>query len=434
MPHITGVTNDADTTSGATDIISRIVTFAWDNSAAHVNYLISFQDNLESLKSKISQLTSLKSDVERRIELDEANQMTRLAVVNDWLHRVEAVEKEVNVLLQSCGIELRWLQRYSLGKELYKKLNTVAGLSSHGYFSVVADKSLPRRVDVKHESQTVGMNEIFEKVWSWLGDNEVKIIGIHGVGGVGKTSLLKKINNAFVQKDDNQSRRHNTIDVVIWVVVSKDFSMPNIQKEIGKRLGLTWSEDDDQNDKAQRILNVMSEKKFVILLDDVWQPLDLEAIGIPSPHHNNSKIVFTTRSKEICGDMDVDKKFKVPNLDWGQAWTLFQQKLGREALNAHPEIPKLAEAVARECNGLPLALITIGRAMRTKKTPHEWNHARSRLRQYATEFSGMENIPVILKLRKNVGDEYNLNPPSLSNVRNNGIPKTQTMIFVSIKA
>ena len=63
--------------------------------------------------------------------------------------------------------------------------------------------------------------------------------------------------------------------------------------------------------------------------------------------------------------------------------------MGKEALQSHPDIPKLAQVVANECDGLPLALITVGRAMTCKKTPHEWKHAIRVLKESASEFSTM---------------------------------------------
>ena len=91
--------------------------------------------------------------------------------------------------------------------------------------------------------------------------------------------------------------------------------------------------------------------------------------------NNGSKVVFTTRSEEICGRMEARKIVKVDCLEWDDAWDLFQKKVGDQTLCFHPDIPELARAVARECGGLPLALITIGRAMAYKKTPQEWRHA-----------------------------------------------------------
>ncbi|CAN6570812.1 unnamed protein product [Malus baccata var. baccata] len=87
--------------------------------------------------------------------------------------------------------------------------------------------------------------------------------------------------------------------------------------------------------------------------------------------------------------MGAHKKIEVECLAWDKAWTLFPEKLGDETLYIHPDIPTLAEVVAKECDGLPLALITVGRAMAGKKTPREWSHGIQVLKRSASELSGM---------------------------------------------
>ncbi|KAJ4718432.1 Disease resistance protein [Melia azedarach] len=172
-------------------------------------------------------------------------------------------------------------------------------------------------------------------------------------------------------------------DVVIWIVVSRDLQLEKIQHEIGKKIGL-WNEswkNRSFEEKARDIFKILGKKKFVFLLDDIWERVDLIKVGVPLPSAKNKcKIVFTTRSSDACGLMEADMKFKVECLTDEAAWKLFQKKVGEDTLNSHPDIPDLAKTVAKECGGLPLALKTVGRAMACRKTPQEWN----------SEFLGME--------------------------------------------
>ncbi|CAL8132767.1 unnamed protein product [Prunus armeniaca] len=125
-------------------------------------------------------------------------------------------------------------------------------------------------------------------------------------------------------------------------------------------------------------------------MDDLWEPVELTKVGVPAPDSRNRfKIVFTTRSEEVYGHMDAHKKIKLGCLTWDKAWNLFQEKVGKETLLLHPDIPEHAEIVAKKCGSLPLALITVGRVMACKKTPQEWKHAVQVLRRLASGFSGM---------------------------------------------
>ena len=63
------------------------------------------------------------------------------------------------------------------------------------------------------------------------------------------------------------------------------------------------------------------------------------------------------------------KGIEVKNLAWKEAFAMFQKYVGEDTINSHPHITKLAEIVTKECSGLSLALITLGRAMAGTQTP-----------------------------------------------------------------
>ena len=69
-------------------------------------------------------------------------------------------------------------------------------------------------------------------------------------------------------------------------------------------------------------------------------------------------------------------------------------------LNSHPDILQLDEIAARESQVLPLALVTIGRAMAGKNSPQEWEPAIRMLKTYSSKFSGMgDHVFSVLKFR-----------------------------------
>jgi len=147
-----------------------------------------------------------------------------------------------------------------------------------------------------------------------------------------------------------------------------------IQDEIGKKLKLKLPEGDDVKSRANNIFKSLKTKKFLILLDDVWNRTDLEAVGIPYPL-GRSKVVLTTRSKTVCGQMDVRKEINIARLPDDEAWQLFQDKVGQGTLSSRPRIEALAKELVEEMKGLPLALITVGRAMYGKSNPKQWESA-----------------------------------------------------------
>ncbi|KAH9666873.1 putative disease resistance protein [Citrus sinensis] len=371
-------------------------------------YIRNLPDNLVALETELGNLIAAKNDVTRRVDNAERQQMRRLDRVQRWISRVEVVETEADELIRHGSREIEKLcvggycskncmSSYKFGKQVAKKLRDVRTLISEGVFEVVADRAPEPVADERPTEPTiVGLQSQLEQVWRCLVVEEsVGIIGLYGMGGVGKTTLLTHINNKFLENPIN-------FDCVIWVVVSKDLRLEKIQEDIGKKIGLfddSWKSKSVE-EKAVDIFRSLREKRFVLLLDDIWERVDLTKVGVPlpGPQNTTSKVVFTTRSIDVCGSMESHRKFPVACLSEEDAWELFREKVGQETLESHHDIVELAQTVARECDGLPLALLTIGRAMACKRTAEEWRHAVEVLRRSASEFAGLgEKVYSLLK-------------------------------------
>ncbi|KAG4143540.1 hypothetical protein ERO13_D06G197101v2 [Gossypium hirsutum] len=313
--------------------------------------------------------------MQREVDVAEQRLLEPFEQVQLWLSKAETMitkaekliedsPRQMNYLcLGSCASK-NFLSSYKFGKNVTKMLQEINDHVSKGAFKKVAESKPSASVVVRPEEQPIGLESTIEKVWSCIVDKDVGIIGLYGLGGVGKTTLLTQINNKFSTTPDK-------FDVVIWALVSKDYNVAKIQDKIGGNIGFwdtSWKSK-SVDEKAVDIYGVLRNKRFVILLDDLWERVDLNKVGIPKPsQENGSKLIFTARSLEVCGEMEARKRIKVECLEPEKAWELFQAKVGDETLNSHPNIWKLAEQVVERCGGLPLALITIGHAMACKVT------------------------------------------------------------------
>ncbi|ESQ47323.1 hypothetical protein EUTSA_v10028114mg, partial [Eutrema salsugineum] len=363
------------------------------------NYIHMMEANLEALENTLQQLVERRDDLLRRVVIEEDKGLQRLAQVQGWISRVERIEFQVSDVFKAKPTEtgrlclFRYCSKKCIpsckyGKVVSKKLEEVKILlSEEALIKEVAGKAPVPKVGKKHIQTTVGLESMVEKAWNSLMDVERRILGLYGMGGVGKTTLLARINNKFVDE----------FDVVIWVVVSKDLQNEGIQNQILGRLGLDEKRK-GETEKASSIYHILSKKKFVLLLDDLWSEVDLNKIGVPPPTRDNgSKIVFTTRSKEVCRDMGADDEMKVDCLSWDEAWELFRNTVGEATLKRHEEIAELAREIAKKCCGLPLALNVIGRAMAYKEGVHEWRYALEVLNLSSHKFKGMDDkiLPIL---------------------------------------
>ncbi|KAG7532365.1 NB-ARC [Arabidopsis thaliana x Arabidopsis arenosa] len=360
------------------------------------------EDNLDALTHKIQDLQEMRDDLLRWVSKEEDSRLQMLSEVNQWFSRVGEVESRANRLLEErflvigrlsmygyCSLLSASTYRYS--EKVSETLEQVKTLKWERVFEVVSEKA-PRMESRPTFYQPVGSREeLFKTTWAHLMDEHVGTLGIYGMGGVGKTTLLAQINNKFSELGDD-------LFVLIYVVVASN-EAENIQDEIGSRLGLQW-ERETKMEKAVEIFNVLKRNRFVLLLDDIGRKVDLAEIGVPYPQRENGcKIVFTSRSREACQRMMVDAEVEVKCLVPNEAWDLFKEIVGEIALASHPDIAELARIVAVKCFGLPLALRVIGNFMSTKRTVQEWRHAIYLLNSNKAEFCGVEDrIIPILKL------------------------------------
>ncbi|XP_010539536.1 PREDICTED: probable disease resistance protein At5g63020 [Tarenaya hassleriana] len=355
-------------------------------------YISNLNEHVEDLETAIQRLKDKRADVLRTISDEEKKGFVRRNRVGGWLLRVEKIEVKVGKLLDAKATELDRLclygycstklkSSYDYGKKVQKNLKEIAGLEKEeGDFDGLVDKPPTPTVETKDiQSKLVGLDSLRQRAWDGLMKDEVGIFGLYGMGGVGKTTLLKHINNNFSQVEKE-------FDIVIWVVVSRVSPIESIQKQIGARLGF------GEQAKGSDIRNALSGKRFVLFLDDLWSEVDLSEIGVPSPTEENKyKVVFTTRSEKICIRMNADDKMEVKCLSDVDAWDLFQRIVGEMALTSHPEIPNLARQVAEKCGNLPLALNVIGKAMAPKNSVEQWRHAINVLDSSSPKFPGMKS-------------------------------------------
>ena len=88
------------------------------------------------------------------------------------------------------------------------------------------------------------------------------------------TTLMTKVNNEFIKAS-------KSFEIAIWVVVSRPTSVEKIQEVIRNKLDIPdnrWR-NRTEDEKAVEIFNVLKAKRFVMLLDDVWERLDLQKSG-----------------------------------------------------------------------------------------------------------------------------------------------------------
>ncbi|XP_024973916.1 putative disease resistance RPP13-like protein 1 [Cynara cardunculus var. scolymus] len=196
----------------------------------------------------------------------------------------------------------------------------------------------------------------------------VSILSIVGLGGIGKTTLAQVLYKEKKVKDH--------FELMAWVSVSDEFDVFNISKAILQAVG--------GEDKMFANLNLLQvaltekllKKRFLLVLDDVWNEDYKEWELLQRPFLAGafgSKIIVTTRKTTVASMMDSVQAYPLKLLSNEEALSLFSQHaLGKQNFDSHPTLKLHGEGIMKKCGGLPLALIAVGRVLRTKQNDEEW--------------------------------------------------------------
>uniref|UniRef100_A0A2P2M5V7 Uncharacterized protein MANES_07G060500 n=1 Tax=Rhizophora mucronata TaxID=61149 RepID=A0A2P2M5V7_RHIMU len=202
-----------------------------------------------------------------------------------------------------------------------------------------------------------------------LKDPSFNMIGLYGMGGTGKTTLASEV--------ERQARDAKLFDVVVMVTVSEKPQIRKIQGKIADVMGMKL-EEETVDGRAYRLHQKLKGKeKILVILDNLWAAIELKAIGIPSgDEHKGCKILLTSRNLDVLtSGMGAQKFFKLEPLSEAEAWKLFQITVGNSNTQ---KMPSLATEVASKCVGIPLAIVTVAKALRNKEL-HAWKDALKQL-------------------------------------------------------
>ncbi|KAL7194724.1 hypothetical protein ACSBR1_035043 [Camellia fascicularis] len=265
---------------------------------------------------------------------------------------------------------------YSLGKKATKKAIEVAKLHEERKLTKVAYNEPPPGIE---STSTKGIKDfksrrlIMNDVMETLKDDRFHVIGICGMWGVGKTTMVKQVAKRVTEE--------NLFDEVVIVVVSQSPNEMKIQGQIADGLGLEFKRETEYGRANRLNQGLRHPKKILVILDDVWNRLELNDIGIPfGDGHKNCKILLTSRFDYVCDDMGAQTKFTIPALSTNEAWKLFKDmaRISNDTSHTSTDLYFTQKADATEYGGLSVAIVTVAWALKDKDR-HSWNSALQQL-------------------------------------------------------
>ncbi|WVZ07080.1 hypothetical protein V8G54_020426 [Vigna mungo] len=425
------------TTENALQIAGRVV-------KRQLSYFFNYNDKYEEVKRYVEMLDNTRKRIQHQVNNAEMNAEE---IEDDVQHCLKQLDEKIEKYEQfihdeyhsktRCSIGFfpsNLSLRYRLGRNATKMVEEMKVEELwNKTFEEVSYRVLPSinvsLTNISYES-FASRTKTIDMFMQALEDSTVNMIGLYGVGGVGKTTLVKEVAKKAQEK--------KLFTVVVMANITRNPNIIAIQGQIAEILGMRL-EEESEIVRADRIRKRLKKEKenTLIILDDLWDRLDLNRLGIPnsdeddgsqqdvndisnsgyhkmekeglssdfnnmteeklSGNNKRCKILLTSRRKQVlCNQMDVKERstFSIGVLDENEAKTLLKKVAGIQIQNfAYDD---KAIEIARMCDGLPIALVSIGRTLKNKSS-FVWEDVYQQMKKQSY-IEGKEPIEFSIKL------------------------------------
>ncbi|KAL2491622.1 putative disease resistance RPP13-like protein 1 [Abeliophyllum distichum] len=338
--------------------------------------------------------------------IDAENKQTTNRAVKEWLNDLEDLAYDLDDLVDKLNTEAVQRKLMETDEESTSQVQKLLSTFSNNFSDFISERginselqeinerledlaqqismiSLVRSSDktekrlqltsVVEESEVHGREKDKEDLLKMLlevesSDSPVSVIPIVGMGGVGKTTLAQLVYN-----DDSLK---GEFDLMAWACVSDEFDAFRITKIILEKVFSGSCDYTDLNMLQVKLKESLSNKRFLVVLDDVWNEKygDWDILRRPFlAGKPRSKIIVTTRHEKVAKIMSRIPAYHLNLLSDNDALSLLaQHSLGTKTFDVRPDLREIGKSVVRRCQNLPLAVKSLGGLLRTKTSPREW--------------------------------------------------------------
>ncbi|CAM0874890.1 unnamed protein product [Alopecurus aequalis] len=299
-------------------------------------------------------------------------------VFSEIADEVVDVEKEIQEVIQ---MKDQWLQPSQLVADPLTEMERQRSQESFPEF--VKDGDLVGIED----------NRILLTGWLYSKEPVNTVITVSGMGGLGKSTLVSNV----------YEREKINFPAHAWIVVSQTFTVDALLRKLLWKIGYTEQplsagiDKMDVHDLKKEIQQRLEDRKYLIVLDDVWEQEVYFQIREVFQNPQGSRIIVTTRKDHVAGISSPTRHLELQPLSKHDAFDLFCRRafFNQKSHMCPKDFEIIANSIVDRCHGLPLAIVTIGSMLSSRQRLDIWTHKYNQLR---SELSNNDHVRSIFNL------------------------------------
>ncbi|KAL5996622.1 hypothetical protein ACLOJK_007541 [Asimina triloba] len=360
-------------------LLEKLVTFLIDEG----NHLLEFEDQLDEIKEEFQYMQNYVKDADRVRRRDRSETLRQIMNdVRELIYDAEEIIADCQLLCQKknkhgwaspCLSPTLLKSRCVLGRKLRDvdkrikqvKQNIISYLAAvpvHGKREESGNIPLIHPVLISDDS-IVGLEDESRRIINSLlvKEDYLKVLGIAGMGGIGKTTLAQKICKSEMIETQFKS--------LIFVTVSQSFRFDELLKKMLIKLDVAdGSLQGKGEDDLLKMLKDKLDGKYLIVLDDVWEVGQWwHSLDSALPRGKGGCVMVTTRNQEVARSMGAtDDHIYRPEISSEEnSWLLFcKVAFARNGgISPNAELEKCGKEIVAECRELPLTIRVVGGMM-----------------------------------------------------------------------
>ncbi|KAL7169098.1 hypothetical protein ACSBR2_034182 [Camellia fascicularis] len=387
-------------------LASRVVKKIGSIAIREVGLEWGVEEELKTLEGTLSTVKALLLDAERLYK--QASQEGYYSIVMGvWFERLQTAIYEADNLLnefqyealrrqvllrmndRGIGIQVRkffssshtlaFRLRFKMSckiKKIRKRLDMIA--EDRTKFHLITTENVPTHTvsssvsSLVNESEFVGRDNDRERILELLmnSNEKISVISIVGIGGLGKTTLVKLLYNNKMVVDHFELR--------VWVRVAQDFNVKNVMQKI-----IQCVTDSDTDQSHTVLQKQLGDKRFLLVLDDVCNCDNRDWVKFfrfLRGSANGSKIIVTTRNKLVAATVATVPVYNLESLSDEDCHELLLKWAGHEKVGEQHgnQLSELSKEIVKKCHRNPLAAKTLGNNLFMKTDESEWLHLKEK--------------------------------------------------------